>query len=94
MASPHIKVGGEKLPVALHDLARDEHGIDVLWPHAGNHRAEGIVSRFHCFQAMARNRRLVHSSRARNADGVYRIKFVELRLRGVVARQPSGTFHQ
>src|SRR5262245_49604463 len=26
---------------------------------------------FHCFQAMARNRRLVHSSSARNTDGVW-----------------------
>jgi hypothetical protein len=33
--------------------------------------AKRVRPRFHCFQAMARNRRLVHSSSARNADGVW-----------------------
>jgi hypothetical protein len=30
-----------------------------------------VLPRFHCFQAMARNRRLIHSLSLRNTDGVW-----------------------
>src|SRR5690242_4016487 len=33
--------------------------------------AKRVGPRFHCFQAMARNRRLVHSSSERKVDGVW-----------------------
>src|SRR6516162_6568389 len=33
--------------------------------------AERLLTRFHCFQAMARSRRLSHWSRSRNTDGVW-----------------------
>src|SRR5437879_7617257 len=33
--------------------------------------ANRVLPRFHCFQAIARNRRLSHSSSARNTDGVW-----------------------
>ena len=33
--------------------------------------AKRVRPRFHCFQAMARNRRLVHSSSLRSTDGVW-----------------------
>ena len=39
------QVDADELPVALHHLAGDQHGVDVLRAHAGDHRADRVVHR-------------------------------------------------
>ena len=40
-----VHVDADELAVALHDLAGDQHGVDVLRRHAGDHRADRVVHR-------------------------------------------------